>query len=93
MSNEDESKVMQMAWSPTTSLAQPKRTQFRFTDNAGNQGFILYYSDNSVDIRKLIEHAYFYPEAVCSVNLTRVEKATQFGSILLAPANAISLPT
>ena len=66
MSNEDESKVMQMAWSPTTSLAQPKRNQFHFTDNAGNQGFILYYSDNSVEIKKLIEHAYFYPGQRCA---------------------------
>ena len=87
MANND--KVMLMSWAPDVSLHQPKRTQFCFTNNSGDHGFILYYSDNGVDIRKLLEHAYFYPDVVRSVNLTPIGKATQFRSILLAPANAI----
>jgi hypothetical protein len=69
-------------------LLQPKRTQYRFTDNTGNQGFILYYSDNGVEMQKLIEHAFFFPNAVNSLGLNGQEKAQQFGNVLQAPANA-----
>ncbi len=70
-------RIAVMPWSPLEGLMKPKRTQFRFTDGAGNQGFILYHSDNGVDIRIMIEHAYFFPNAAASATtLSGVEKAT-----------------
>jgi len=73
----DNSKAMLMSWAPTSSLSQPKRIQFRFTDNAGDQGFFLYYSDNGVDLRRLLEHAFFYPQVVATTTLTPLEKVLE----------------
>ena len=86
-----EDKIAKMTWNPMESLAQPKRSQFRFTDAAGTQQFILYCSDNGVDLRKLIEHAFFYEDAVQALPaaVTDIDKATQFGNMLQSPANTI----
>ena len=54
-----------------------------------NQGFFLYHSDNGVDVRKLMEHAYYFPQAVAASTLQPVEKARQYGVTLQPPASMI----
>lgn len=83
------SKILQMTWSPLEKLNSASFKQQRFTDAAGNQGFLKYYNDNGVHVRSLVEHAHFFPNAVASTGLNAMEKAQQFGNLLLPPANAI----
>ena len=83
-------KILEMVWSPMKFLLKEKRVQFRYTDANNNNGFILYYTDNGVDQRRLVEHAFFYPTAVESHDaLNDVEKAQCFVLTLLPPASAI----
>ena len=85
-----EDKIARMTWSPLAGLSQPKRNQFRFTED-GNQYSLYYYSDNGVNMSKLLEHAFFFADAAQSLPaaITDVIKAQQFGTMLQAPANAV----
>ena len=88
MSNNKE-KEKQMTWSPLSGLQVIKRTQFRFTDALNNQGFFLYYTDNGINLWKLIEHAYYFPQAMATTTLNDVQKAWQCAVTLVPPANLI----
>ena len=79
-----------MVWSPLEPLLDAKWVQFWYTDNANNQGFILYYMVNGIDICQIVEHAFFYLTAVANNNnLDQCSKAEQFDITLLLPANAL----
>ena len=83
-----QAKLLAMPWNPTKKLSDKRRTQFRFTDGAGNPGFFLYPHDNGVNIDGMFEHLHFYPEAVAGTALQDLEKAQHYTSTLLPPATA-----